>query len=222
MWSRGQFTDLPSGNNDAYKMAAESYHNEIRTLGERNNFLLIVQSILIAAGTWTFTQQTNFPFIFPFIVTGIILLGSTFCYLQHKSGQVGALSAFMWKQYMRHLEKSTTNMLWDWADYFSNVLERGKGTSSISKFLLQRAPLPSAWLFFPLIFSVVWVIASLYIPVRFILDTSFYQSGIEYRCAAAIFAWVTVACTLAVFVFITLSLISWLRSPKHSMPTRTS
>ena len=158
---------------ERYNAALELHNHEFRTLGERSNLFAVIQSILISALALIMIGQEEFGYIFPYMVAGVSLVGAIICFLQYKSGLSGSENAFLWRQYMLSIENDVSdtpsdNMPWKW------FYDRYRGPGSLKKF-----PLPSAWLYTPTIFMLVWFVASAYIPVRIWFDTSFASSSIR-------------------------------------------
>lgn len=79
---------------DCYNAAVQFHNHEYRTLGERTNLLLIVQSILVSAFVFVLVGQQSLHYIVPYVLSGIVFVGALFCYLHHESGRKGSRSAF--------------------------------------------------------------------------------------------------------------------------------
>jgi len=156
---------------DCYGAAAQFHNHEFRTLGERTNLLLIVQSILISAYVLILVGQQSFGYIIPYAASGIVLVGFLFCTLHIEGGRRSSQSAFVWRQYMRSIEQDCSNTPWNW--YYSHYRDiEGRREASASE-ELGRLPWPTAWLATPAIFLTLWFLASLYVPVRLGIDRTF-------------------------------------------------
>ena len=183
---------------DYYNTAVQLHNHEFRTLGERSNLLIVAQSILITAFVFILAWQSNFPYVFPYVASGIIMVGIIFCVLHHCSGRIGAQAAFKWRQYMRdEIEREDTNGPW-------HYLER-----NADRLLLDRLPLPSSWLFTPTIFLATWFAASLYIPVRLLIDENFAVASC--RCLACAVSIIILIIALLALCFICWRVRSWWR-----------
>jgi hypothetical protein len=178
---------------ERYNTALELHNHEFRTLGERSNLFTVIQSILIGALVLIMIGQEEFGYVFPYMVAGVSLVGAIMCFLQYKSGLSGSENAFLWRKYMLSIENAvgdttSDNMPWKW------FYDRYKGPGSLNKF-----PLPSVWLYTPTIFTLVWLIASAYIPGRIWFDTSFALSS--NRQVALIVSFVICVGVLILFAF---------------------
>jgi len=159
-------------NKNYYEYAVQLHNQEFRTIGERANSALIVQSILISGIILILINEKNiFGYIYPYVVTGIILIGALISFFLHMSGQEGAKSAFLWRRYMRRLEAGERSKPWNWFYKHHNDSRevRREGDSG----LISKFPLPYSWIIIPLILLGIWSIASLYIPIRINFDSSF-------------------------------------------------
>lgn len=165
MTTPNQGQQAPFSSVDEYNAAVQFYIQEFRTLGERTNAFLIVQSILVSAFVLVLIMEESHPYAFEFIVLGISVVGILYCFLHHRAGQSGSRTAFGWRQYMCHIENNEQNAPWNWL--YAHIHDS-------EKWLLKKHPLPSVWLFSPAIFLAVWLCASLYIPIRLIFDSSYH------------------------------------------------
>jgi len=178
-----------------YNAALELHNHEFRTLGERASLFTVIQSILISALALIIIGQEVFGYIFPYMVPGISLVGAIICFIQYKSGLSGSENAFLWKQYMLSIENDAyntiqDNMPWHWFYHrYSNPR------------LLKKFPLPSVWLYTPIIFMVVWFFASAYIPIRIQFDTTFALSS-NQQVALIISAIISVSVLILLVFFI--------------------
>ena len=156
----------PLTPDECYRIALQHYANEFRTLGERANVFAVVQSILIGASALILINQGAFGYIFPYMFSGMVAIGTLFCLLHFLAGRMGAANVFAWTQYMRSIEQSYPNLplAWFYASY-----EKRYG----DKKALKELPLPSNWLCPPAIFLLIWFIASAYIPSRVLIDCGF-------------------------------------------------
>ena len=178
---------------ERYNAALELHNHEFRTLGERSNLFAVIQSILISALVLIMIGQEEFGYIFPYTVAGVSLVGAIICFLQYKSGLSGSENAFLWRKYMLSIENEVSgtpsdNMPWKWFH------DRYRGPGSLKKF-----PLPSAWLYTPTIFTLVWLVGSAYIPARIWFDTSFALSS--FRQVALIISLTISVGVLILFLF---------------------
>lgn len=154
---------------ERYNAAIQLHNQEFRTLGERNNAFLITQSILVAAFVYIVTSQN---LVAPeFIAWGIILAGIWLCCFYCQAGRSGSQAAFRWRQYMRRMENKQPLTPWNWV-YDDSKHKHGQETRrnllrrlTCERCLLERSPLPIAWLISTAIFLAVWGGATCYIHV---------------------------------------------------------
>jgi len=103
----------PEDIRNYYNAGIQQYNNEFRTLGDRANAFLLIQSILVAALVLIFTNLKEAPIPFGLVAMGIILLGIFFCMLYIRAGRSGAHSAHAWRQYLLHLENENPSAPWN-------------------------------------------------------------------------------------------------------------
>jgi hypothetical protein len=102
-------------NKNYYEYAGQLHNQEFRTIGERSNSALIVQSILISGIILILINEKHiFGYIFSYVITGIIFIGALISLFLHISGKEGAKSAFAWRRYMRRLEAGEKGKPWNW------------------------------------------------------------------------------------------------------------
>jgi len=160
---------------ESYNAAVQLHNQEFRTLGERNNAFLIAQSILVVALVTLLTYQHLFPLALEFFIWGISIVGSLFCLFHHLAGRSGSQAAFRWRQYMSLLETGQTDTPWKQFYEYCEDEHKKHGKARIKNLwtrlqcdrcLLERSPLPTAWITTPAIFAAIWVFVSSYITKR--------------------------------------------------------
>jgi hypothetical protein len=157
---------------ESYNAAVQFYIDEIRSLGERTNAFLIVQSILVAAFVHIIISRASFPTAFGLIALGISAVGVLFCVLHYLAGRTGSHGASKWRRYMRRIiEKKQPDAPWEW-------FYRDSEHSCWYKYLYARRPFPSSWLMSPAIFLLVWACAISYTVTSpdFCLNLSQHQT----------------------------------------------
>ena len=158
MITQNQEQRAPLSPADEYNVALQLHNQEFRTLGERTNAFLIVQSLLVAAFAMIRINPELFPYAFPLITGGISIVGILFCFLHYGAGRLGSRAAFRWRQYMIRVENHHPDAPWSWF-YGETQCAR------CERRLLNKPPLPSAWLISPAIFFLVWLAAIAYILI---------------------------------------------------------
>jgi len=153
-----------------YNAAVQLHNNEFRTLGERANTFLLTQSIFIAGLVLLLINLKKVPIAFDIIAMGIIVTGVMFCLLHIRAGRSGAIAAYGWRKYMLHLEKRYNYPDKPWRRFSEYTYKKDKPTNCCLKKLWRKylswltkegdfvkcLPLPSIWLFSPIMFLVVW------------------------------------------------------------------
>lgn len=183
---------------DVYNIAVQLHNHEFRTLGERASLILIAQSILLSAFVYVLVGEGTLHYLFPYVLSAIAFVGAVFCVLLHEAGRNGSRSAFAWKQYMRAIEAGGKLKPWDW--YYMHYRDIESSRTPHDRDLLKKLPLPFAWLAVPGVFSGVWFLASLYVPIRWIFDDSFALDSC--RVGVIVFSAFVVAGVTAVFLWI--------------------
>ena len=145
---------------ESYNTALQLHNQEFRTLSERTNIFLISQSIFVAALGLILTSLQWLPITLDIPALGIIIAGILYCAVYHFAGQSGSRGAFIWRGYMRKIEASDNNAPWKW---FYNTYRRNQ----YPEYLLERPPLPSAWLASPSIFMAIWLGALTYVATNY-------------------------------------------------------
>jgi len=185
----------PLKTQEAYNAAVQLYNQEFRTLGERTTAFLIVQSILVAAFVTVLiipapTIEETLPYAFYLVLIGIIVVGILFCVLYYLAGRSGAQAAFRWRQYMLYIEHNQQDTPWNWVYNYCDEEHKKHGEPpqkrkvytwlrnlftrlQCERCLLERPPLPSAWLFSPAIFLMVWASAIIYIVLSYMPQRGF-------------------------------------------------
>jgi len=193
-------------NKKYYEYAVQLHNQEFRTLGERTNSALIVQTILMSSLILILVYEKSIlGYILPYVVTGVVFIGALIMSLLHFSGKEGSKSAFTWLRYMRALERGERGKPWSWFDKHRNDFrkDRGVGNSGLTHKLL----LPSSWIIIPSILLFVWSVASLYIPGRIIFDCSFaVDSG---RIFALVISIINAICVWSFFITILYGIKLW-------------
>lgn len=186
---------------ESYNTAIQLHNQEFRTLGERTNSFLIVQSILVAAFVMIRVNPELFPYAFPLISGGISMVGILFCVLHYSAGKLGSQTAFRWRQYMLHIENRHPDAPWNW--FYKDCKDAG-----LERRLLDKSPLPSAWLISPAIFFLVWLGAIAYIVV--VCSTSPDFCMFFPLCALPLCVLVFLIVVVAIFLFIVSGVAYWL------------
>jgi hypothetical protein len=179
-------------NEKSYTHAKDFHTIEINTLNQRTNFFLVTQSIIIGGLTIAFSG--SFGYIVPLILSLLVIVGESFCYLHYNSGHIVAENTIRWRLYMKHLEINNTNEPWNW--FYNNYEKKYKDPK---KNLLNKLPLSYMWLWYPLLFSFVWLIVSSYAPGRMAFDSTFVVDfGVKILC------WIVsgIACAVSITIFI--------------------
>ena len=194
---------------DSYNAALQFYNQEFGALGERTNAFLIVQSIFVAAFGLLLASQQPPPIAFDVLTLGIIIAGISYCALHQQAGQSGSRGALLWREYMRHIESDQPDAPWKW--FYSMYRQK-----SYPNYLLERPPLPSAWLASPAIFASVWFGALLYVVFNYILAQRVEELAQYHRVSCWLFAILTfVAVTfLVITIFLIVrGFVMWRRTP---------
>lgn len=181
-----------------YSVASDLYSQEISAISNRTNVFFVFQTILI--GGIVFAFQASLGYIFPYLLSGISVVGSLYCFLHSLSGGLAASSARHWRQYMRKLESSDQNTPWK---FFYNEYERRYG----NRVLLERTPLPMMWLTAPTIMVAVWLGVSLYVVIRTYFDSTFALSSTW----VLIIGWIAVVTASVMFVILIVRIFLWRR-----------
>jgi hypothetical protein len=196
-----------------YNAAVQFYNQEIKTLGDRTQAFLIVQSILVAALVALFAYQENFPIAFDFFAFGFILAGILYCLLQSQAGMSGAQAAFRWRQYMFDIENNQRDAPWNSIYEHCPHTCRGRGMRRLCTqltcegCLLERPPLPSAWLISPSIFIVLWSGASLYLIISYI-----FAKRIGESCYHLTPVWLFIIFALVALGFLSFTIYTIIRN----------
>lgn len=187
MTTRRRRPTEPLKPSESYYAAAQLYTQEFRTVGERTNAFFIAQSIFFTAFFLTLASQKLFPFAFTYVVSGIIVIGVLFCVLHLLAGRAGSRAAFRWRQYMtHHIENNHADTPWNWFYIDCKHTPQGEIHKKLwhrlkcERCLLERPPLPSAWLFSPAIFLMVWSVASLYTPIKLSMEGDPLRSNLLF------------------------------------------
>jgi hypothetical protein len=135
---------------ESYNAAIQLHNHEFGTFNGKNNAFVIVQSILIAAFVTLLVYKTSFPLAFDIVAIFIIMVGATYCFVHHRAGQSAAIAAFTFFGQYTH----THNTNW-WSQL------------NCERCLLERLPLPSAWLLTPSLFLFWWLFILIYIVVNY-------------------------------------------------------
>ena len=169
----------PLKTQEAYNAAVQLYNQEFRTLGERTTAFVIIQSILVAAFVAVLVNPNWFPYAFEFITFGISIVGILFCISHHVAGRSGSTVAFMWRQYMRGLESNHQDAPWKRVYDYCKAEHKKHGEAQLKNLwtrlqcercLLERSPLPTAWIVTPFIFLMIWFAVSLYLTARLFIE----------------------------------------------------
>ena len=158
----------PSGNGNEgvnatwYSAAAQFYNQELSNIGQRTAAFLIVQSILLAAFVPLLTNQQQLPIAFDIVAVGITIVGSMFCIIHYQSGESGAQTAFVWREYLLDRENGHDDAPFHqfWELYRQRLFSQSTA---------GRPPMPVAWLVTPAIFVVVWLCALGYVISNYVL-----------------------------------------------------
>lgn len=203
--------DMDMSTSEMYKNAKDLFSAELSTLSQRTNFFLVTQSVLI--GALAFAFQNSFPYLFPYIISLLVLGGIIFSLLTYRSGREASESLMRWRLYMKYLEKKLTFSPWNW--YYESYNEKHvKEKENI----IDNTPLPYMWLFFPIIFSVMWLLISSYIPARLWVDKSFLiVGGHDYRCLAGIASLITMLIAAGSIVYLICKYREW-RNTTYKLP----
>jgi len=117
-------------------------------------------------------SKTSFPWAFDIIALFIVLLGALYCLLHNRAGQSAAQAAFRWRQYIMNLEIDENNppMTTFMRLYTHTHIPVDAGRLRVwwsqlncEGCVLERLPLPSAWLFTPILFLAWWFLSLIYI-----------------------------------------------------------
>ena len=160
-----------------YNAAVQFYNNEIEAIGTRTSTFFLTQSILIAALVIILTNQETSSAAFSIIAVGIILIGFIFCALHTRAGWSGAKGAFTWRRYILHLENKDKGAPWQW--FTENVDSKPKDTKDNNSLcqlikegnLVKYPPLPSMWVFSPLLFLFLWLGAFIYTIIKYGMES---------------------------------------------------
>ena len=182
-------------DNRYYEYAVQLHNQEFRTLSERANSTLIVQSILISGLILILIYEKNiFGYILPYVITGIVFIGGLIAFLLNISGKEGAQAAFAWRRYMRRLEEGEIVKPYKW--FYGHYKDTRRDRNERDKGLISKLPLPYHWIAMPSILLFIWTIASLYVPMRIQFDSSFAIESC--RCVAF---WMSIAVSIIVGLF---------------------
>jgi hypothetical protein len=117
---------------------------------------------------------------------GLTIAGTLFCLFYHLSGRSHARAAFKWRQIMHSAEAGKERGLWDQFWKLGKVFHNKHIQETKSKrcciknkynqhrcdiCLDKRLPLPHIWIFIPAVFTIGWIITSLYLVVRLFLPS---------------------------------------------------
>lgn len=154
---------------ESYNAAIQLHNHEFGTFNGKNNAFVIVQSILIAAFVTLLVYKTSFPLAFDIVAIFIIMVGATYCFVHHRAGQSAAIAAFTWRQYLLTLENNQD--LLPLTSFFGQYTHTHNtnwwSQLNCERCLLERLPLPSAWLLTPSLFLFWWLFILIYIVVNY-------------------------------------------------------
>lgn len=169
---------------ESYSAAVQLHNQEFRALGERTAAFVIVQSIFLPAFGMILINPHWFPHAAIIILWGINIFGALFCLFHHLAGGSGSRAAYSWRKYMLVLEGTENATPWKWLyneyyrqreleeSYISSRWSLCKLTAKLlSRFrderrLLDRTPLPIAWIMIPSLFIAIWFGIGIYITTR--------------------------------------------------------
>jgi hypothetical protein len=194
--------------NESYANAKDFFSSELSTLSQRTNFFLVTQSILV--GALAFAFQNDFPYLFPYIMSLLTIVGVVFSLLTCRSGKESSESLMRWRLYMKHLELKNPDSPWTW--YYSSYQSSHKKPNTN---IIDNIPLPVMWLFYPLTFAGIWLLISTYVPARILFDGSFLIiDGNNYRVQATILSVAALLFAVYSIVYFVSAYLKW-RDTKH-------